>query len=86
MELEKEGFLPFLDVGLMKTGGKLVTRFKENRRIHNSSQLELKPPKEYAIGGSKRFDSAGRMYYVTGRRSFGGAGAVKKCVYIKWIS
>ena len=26
LELEKEGFLPFLDVGLMKTGGKLVTR------------------------------------------------------------
>ena len=26
LELEKEGFLPFLDAGLMKTGGKLVTR------------------------------------------------------------
>ena len=26
LELEKEGFLPFLDVGLMKTCGKIVTR------------------------------------------------------------
>ena len=26
LELEKEGLLPFLDVGLMKTGGKLVIR------------------------------------------------------------
>ena len=26
LELEKKGFLPFLDVGLMKTGRKLVTR------------------------------------------------------------
>ena len=26
LEVEKEGFLPFLDVGLMKADGKLVTR------------------------------------------------------------
>ena len=26
LEVEKEGFLPFLDVGLMKANGKLVTR------------------------------------------------------------
>ena len=26
MELEKEGFLPFLDVGISKSGGKLITK------------------------------------------------------------
>ena len=26
MELEKEGFLPFLDVGISKSGGKFITK------------------------------------------------------------
>ena len=52
MELEQEGFIPFLDVGITKSEGTLVTRV-DRKPTHTQQyilKLDFKPSKNMLLG------------------------------------
>ena len=56
MELEKEGFLPFLDVGITKSGGMLVTKaYRKPTHIQQYIHWNSNHPKNMLLGGDERF-------------------------------
>ena len=54
LEVEKEGFLPFLDVGLMKVDGKVVTRIYR-KPTHTQQYINW----NYVAGSFERADTQG---------------------------
>ena len=57
LEIEKDNFLPFLDVGITKSEGKLITTVY--RKPTHTQQYIHQSSEEHAVGGSKRFDTSG---------------------------
>ena len=63
LEVEKEGFLPFLDVGLMKADGKLITRiYRKPTHTQQYINWNSNHPKNMLLGGFERAYPQGTCY------------------------
>ena len=83
MELEKEGFLPFLDVGISKSGGKLITKvYRKPTHTQQYINWASNHPKNMLLGVLKGLiHRAHVLCDLIKRRSFGGIGFAEKCLY-----
>ena len=58
LEVEMDSYLPFLDVGIMKENGKLLTKvYRKPTHTQQYINWVSNHPKKYVVGGFEGFDT-----------------------------